>query len=99
MLKELSHFTVLSLLKSPDYLVKSLVKGTTATGASQAALAVKNPPATAGDMRCGFDPWVGKIPWRRKWQYTPVFLPEKFHGQRSLAVYSLWGLKESDTTE
>ena len=37
---------------------------------------------------CEFDPWVGKIPWRRKWQPTPVFLPEEFHGQRSLAGYS-----------
>ena len=41
---------------------------------------VKSPPA--GDP--GFDPWVGKIPWKRKWQPTPVFLPGKFHGQRSL---------------
>ena len=38
--------------------------------------------------RCKFDPWVGKIPWSRKWQLTPVFLPGKFHGQRSLADYS-----------
>ena len=38
--------------------------------------------------RCGFDPWVGKIPWNRKWQPTPVFLPVKFHGQRSLRGYS-----------
>ena len=45
------------------------------------------------------DPWVGKIPWRRKWQLTPVFLPGKFHGQGSLADYSPWGHKESDTTE
>ena len=37
--------------------------------------------------------------WRRKWQPTPVFLPGKFHGQRSLVVYSPWGRKESDTTE
>ena len=49
--------------------------------------------------RCGFDPWVGKIPWRRKWQSTPVFLPRESHGQKSLAGYSLWGHKESDTTE
>ena len=49
--------------------------------------------------RSGLNPWVGKIPWRRKQQPTPVFLPGKFHGQRSLAGYSLWGLKESDTTE
>ena len=33
---------------------------------------------------CRFNPWIGKIPWRRKWQPTPVFLPEKFHGQRTL---------------
>ena len=46
-----------------------------------------------------FDPWVGKIPWRRKWQPTPVFLPGESHGQRSLAGYSPWGCKESDTTE
>ena len=37
----------------------------------------------------GFDPWVMKIPWRRKWQPTPVFLPVKSHGQRSLVVYGL----------
>ena len=37
---------------------------------------------------CGFDPWVGKLPWRRKWQPNPVFLPGESHGQRSLACYS-----------
>ena len=41
--------------------------------------------------RCQFDPWVGKIPWRRKWQPTPVFLPGESHGQRSLVGYSPWG--------
>ena len=41
--------------------------------------------------RQGFDFWVGKIPWRRKWQPTPVFLPGESHGQRSLAGYSPWG--------
>ena len=46
-----------------------------------------------------FNPWVKKILWRRKWQPTPVFLPGKSHGQRSLAGYSPWGHKESDTTE
>ena len=46
-----------------------------------------------------FDPWIGKIPWSRKWQPTPVFLLGKFHGQRSLAGYSPWGCKESDPTE
>ena len=47
----------------------------------------------------GFNPWVGKIPWRRKWQPTPVFLPGKSHGWRSLAGYIPWGCKELDTTE
>ena len=46
-----------------------------------------------------FDPWVGKIPWGRKWQPTSVFLPGESHGQRSLVGYSLWGHKESDMTE
>ena len=46
----------------------------------------------------GFDAWVGKIPWRRKWQPT-VLLPGESHGQRSLAGCSPWGPKESDTTE
>ena len=46
-----------------------------------------------------FDSWVGKIPWRRKWQSTPVLLPEKSHEWRSLIGYSPWGGKGSDTTE
>ena len=45
------------------------------------------------------DPWVRKIPWRRQWQPTSVFLPKKSRGQRSLAGYSLLGRKESDMTE
>ena len=49
--------------------------------------------------RLGFHPWIGKIPWRRKWQPSPVFLPEESHGQRSLEGYSPWGCKELDTTE
>ena len=53
-------------------------------------------------MQCGrpgFDPWVGKILWRRVWLPTPVFLPRKSHGQRNLEGYSAWGCKESDMTE
>ena len=45
------------------------------------------------------DLWIGKIPWRRKWQPTPVCLPGKSHGQRSPVGYSPWGLKELDRTE
>ena len=48
--------------------------------------------------RHGFGPWVGTIPWKRRWQCTPVFLPGKFHGQ-SLVGHSPWGCKGSDTTE
>ena len=49
--------------------------------------------------RCVFDPWVEKIPWRRKWQPAPVLLPGKFHEQRSLLGYNSWGHKELDMTE
>ena len=58
-------------------------------------LVVKNLPANAGDMRCRFDPWVGKIPWRKTRQPTQVLLSEEYHGQRSLLGY--W--KESDMIE
>ena len=47
----------------------------------------------------GFDPWVGKIPWRKKWPPVLVFLPRKSHGQRSLAGYSPQDYKASDMTE
>ena len=49
--------------------------------------------------RPGFDSWVGKIPWRRKWHPTSALLPGKSHGWRSLIGYSPWGRKESDKTE
>ena len=61
---------------------------------------VKNSPANAGDAgEGGLDPWVRKIPWNRKRQSIPVFLPGEFCGQRSLAGYSLWDCRELDTTE
>ena len=53
-------------------------------------------------MQCrrpGFDLWVGKIPWIREWEPTPVFFPGESHGPRSLWGYSPWDSKESDTTE
>ena len=58
---------------------------------------VENPPANGG--RCDFNPWVGKIPWRREWQPTPVFLLGESHKQRSLVGCSPRGHKELDTTE
>ena len=67
--------------------------------ASQVALAVKKLTAREGDMRRGFSPWIGKIPWRRAWQPTPVFLPEEFHGQRSLVGCSPQGGRKFDPTE
>ena len=57
---------------------------------------IKKKKSACQCRRCrtgGFDPWVGKIPWRRKWQPTLLFLPEKSHGQRSLEGYSPWGCK------
>ena len=61
---------------------------------------VKNASANAGDTTDSeFSPWVEKIPWRRKWQPIPVFLPRDFHRQRSLVGYSPWGREESDMTE
>ena len=49
---------------------------------------IKNLPANAVDIKNMFEPWVEKIPWRRAWQHTPVFLPGESHGQRSLVGYS-----------
>ena len=60
---------------------------------------VKNLPANSGDKRCEFDSWVGKIPWRRKWQPAPVFVPREPHGQKSLAGYIPRGCKELEVTE
>ena len=59
---------------------------------------VKHLPAVQC-RRPGFDPWVGKIRWRRAWQPTPVSLAREPHGQRSLAGYSPWACTESDKNE
>ena len=66
-------------------------------GASQVVLVVKSSSASAGDA--SLIPVVGKVPWRKAWQPTPVFLPRKSQAQRSMAGYSSWGHKELDTTE
>ena len=58
---------------------------------------LKNPPAIAGGIRVSSP--HKKIPWRRKWQPTSVFLPGESHGQKSLAGYCPWGPKELDMTE
>jgi hypothetical protein len=65
---------------------------TTATKTKQ------NKNKSASQCRCGFDAWIGKILQRREWQPTLVFMPGKFHGQRSLADYNPGGCKESEMT-
>ena len=62
-------------------------------------LVVKNLPANAADIRDKFNPWVGKIRWRRKWHPIPVFLPGESHGQRTQVGCSPQGRKKLDTTE
>ena len=68
-------------------------------GAFQVAIMVKNLPANAKDIRDQVRSLGPKIPWRRAWQPTPVFLPEESHGHRNPAGYSPWAYKELDTTE
>ena len=71
-------------------------------GVAQSRTRLKRLSSSSSSMqyrRPGFDPWVRKIPWRKKWQPTPAFLPGESHGQRSLVGYSPWGHKELDTTE
>ena len=72
------------------------------------SLVVKNPGGASGkepvcpgrrSKRCSFDPWVGKIPWRRAWQPIPEFLHGESQGQRSLVGYGSLGRKQSDKTE
>ena len=63
-------------------------------------LEIKNLPANSGDIkRYVFDPWVRKIPWKRAWQPTPVFLLGESHGQGSLECYSPYGCKDLNVTE
>ena len=72
-----------------------VVQGLPGFQASNEYSVVKNPPAV---QETGFDSWVGKIPWSREWQPTPVIVPGESHGERSLASPSPWGRKEPDTT-
>ena len=72
-----------------------IAKGSRNGGAS---LGLSGKEFTCQSRRGGFHPCVRKIPWRRAWQPTPVFLPGESHGQRSLVGCSPWGRKELDTT-
>ena len=87
-LKEQYSFCVTYIKKPGKYGTK--------IGVCQVALGIRGKESTCQCRRqktCGFGPWVRKIPWRRKWQSTPVFLPGESHGQRSLMGYSPWGHK------
>ena len=75
--------------------VRSLIMSDGTPQGNPGGAVAKHPPANARDAGdAGFDPWVGKITWRKKWQPTPVFLPGESHGQRSLVGYSSQGRKE-----
>ena len=65
----------------------------------RASQSLNGKESTCQCRRHRFDPWVGKTPWRRRWQPILVFLPGEFYGQRSLVGYSLWGCKESGMTK
>ena len=80
----------------PPFFLNTLILWSSVHRGFPGGSVVKNLPASAGEGQ--FDPRVGKIPWRRRWQPTPVSLPGEVHGQRSLAGYSPWGHKESNTT-
>ena len=68
-------------------------------GGSQVAQWVKNSPAMQESRKHRFDPWVGKLSWRKAWQPPPLFLPRESRGKRSLAGYSPQGPREWDATE
>ena len=89
---QLSFYSQLLTLQRKDYFKLVLLE---LTGLSRW---LSGKESTFQCRKCGFDTWVGKIPWRRKWQSTPTFLPGKQHGQRSMVVYSLWDPKELEMT-
>ena len=89
----------LSLLCNFPYKISAVFKSYCVQN-MQASLVAQRERIRRQCRRCGFDPWVGEIPWRRKWQTTPIFLPGKSYGQRSMAGYiQSTGLQESDTAE
>ena len=82
------EFSLHTLPKGSFSNIAELITSGSYLGASLTSQVVKNPSSSAGDARNGFDPSMGKIPWRRKWPSTPVFLLRKSHGQRSLRGHS-----------
>ena len=94
----IQNFGLLLILKKSLTLCKIITNILTywSLWASQLASGKESTCQFSIHKRHTFDPWVRKIPWRRKWQTAPVFLPGKFHGQRRLVGYSPWGHEESD---
>ena len=84
------QYLIILLIESELYMYMSFPGG--ASGKEPTCQCIRH-------KRPGFDPWVRKIPWRRKWQPSPLFLPGKSHGQRSLAGQSPQGRKKRDTIE
>ena len=75
-----------------DEIIRLKEKSEIINAASQVSLVVENTPASAGDIRdMGLITGLGRFPWRRAWQPTPVFLPGESHGQKSLVGYDPWG--------
>ena len=70
-----------------------------ASGEAISSVRTENAMNVSSSFQHPFHTFLSSEPWRRKWQPTPVLLPGKSHGQRSLVGYSPWGRKESDTTE
>ena len=92
-----AHREMLSCFSKPDFLVEPIYRDIIIL--LRVALVAQRWSVCLQCGRAGFSPWVGKIPWRRKWQSTPVFLPGESHGRRSLVGYSPRGHKEWDMTE
>ena len=90
----LKHYLGFTSLLEPNFVQDALF-----FSVSQVALGKEPICQCRRRKKCGFYPWVGKIPWRRAWQPTPIFLPGEPQGQRSLAGYSPYVRKDSDRTE
>ena len=87
----------IDIWQKPTQECKAVILQLKINRASLVGQMAKNPPAM---WETGFDPWVGKILWRRKWQHTPIFLPGESQGQRNLADYILsMASQELDTTQ
>ena len=94
-LMENLSFTSQKLMDTTFSFLSLLTKINCSMGTFQMAQRKESACQCKGLKRLRFNPWVGKIPWSRKWQLPSVFLPEKFHGQRNLLGYSSGGHKES----